>query len=127
MKPSTGFDLVRGIGLSRMSWPVEWAAPAGADGARGQASHCSGLSADDDPPAARWLVATVRELEADLTDAALSMFDGFVGRAWRRRKSVARNGPPPWSGRGKKGLSNWPTPSMPAPPRTKTAWMPTPR
>ena len=30
------------------------------------------------------LVATVRELEADLTDAALSMFDGFVGRAWRR-------------------------------------------
>jgi hypothetical protein len=30
------------------------------------------------------LVATVRELEADLTDASLSMFDGFVGRAWRR-------------------------------------------
>lgn len=77
-------DLVRGIGLSGMSWPVEWAARLERMAREGKRLTAQAFQQMTAPRRRAVLVATVRELEADLTDVALSMFDGFVGRAWRR-------------------------------------------
>ncbi|WP_245613331.1 hypothetical protein [Skermanella stibiiresistens] len=120
-------DLVRGIGLSRMSWPVEWASRLERMAREGKRLTAQAFQQMTTPRRRAVLVATVRELEADLTDAALSMFDGFVGRAWRRSEKRGAERAATLERSGKKGLSNWPTPSIPAPPRIRTARMPTPR
>jgi TnpA family transposase len=77
-------DLVRGIGLSGLNPPAEWAARLEQMAREGKRLTSQAFRQMTAARRRALLVATVRELEADLTDAALSMFDGFVGRAWRR-------------------------------------------
>lgn len=77
-------DLVRGIGLSTVTAPTEWAARLERMAREGKRLSAQTFQQMTAPRRRALLVATVRELEVDLTDAALAMFDGFVGRAWRR-------------------------------------------